>query len=555
MSSQRERTIPSFMSAEGAEELPLDALEELPSALAEGLVHTPQTGSTLLGPGPSGLKALPPAPAPLAQRAEVSWAGAPSSLLDGKYQLLGRVRADGAMFVLAAYHRGFDSEVALAFFRPELFSHEDALRLATQRFRAASRIRSEHVVRVFDLERLPSGQPFLVIERVRGYSLAVALRDRLRLTAPDAVELTLQLCEGLAHAHALGVVHGELSPRVLYLTNIAKEEQLKLLSLGAQHGKSPLVSHGRLGHEALYLAPEQLAQGSYDERADVWAVGCILHEMLCGSPVFRASSWASACAAVLLRPAVPVGSLRPDAPDGLARVVATCLAKDPGERFASLCELGEALAPFAPERALGLVGHIRRVLEDFRGSGGFEQRGFRDSGVPGEPSGLRARPVAQASSPAVAQHAPAVPLHPPARAVLQPLPSASLVEPSPAPRAQPSPAPRAQPSPAPRAQPSPALRASRAPAAHSRPVLARPHGPSPWLTGCVVVACGVVALQPATPHAQQDAPPPRSDDPVCVEPLPAYGPPAPSAYALFAPTSPHVPALDAASSCEDAPGP
>jgi hypothetical protein len=66
MSSQRERMIPSFVSGEDAEELPLDALEELPVALAEGLVHAPQTGSTLLGPGPTGLKALPPALAPLA---------------------------------------------------------------------------------------------------------------------------------------------------------------------------------------------------------------------------------------------------------------------------------------------------------------------------------------------------------------------------------------------------------------------------------------------------------------------------------------------------------
>jgi serine/threonine-protein kinase len=251
---------------------------------------------------------------------------------------------------------------------PLLMGDDMSLRRFHREARAAALIRSEHVVRVFDVASLDDGTPYIVMEYLSGRDLSEVPGP---LPVSEAVHYLLQASEAVAEAHAAGIVHRDLKPGNLFCCERPGLPLVKVLDFGVSKllPETKLIlddgvrtqSHFILG-SPLYASPEQLnAPHRVDARTDIWALGSILYELLTGTPPFRAETLLQICAKVAHEPLSPPNELNPAVSEGLAEVIARSLAKDPDERFQSVAELAFALAPFAPPGGLISVERIARV--------------------------------------------------------------------------------------------------------------------------------------------------------------------------------------------------
>jgi len=193
-----------------------------------------------------------------------------------------------------------------------------------------------------------------VMELLEGETLAERLRRVGRVEVPAAVAIAVQVADALAAAHAAGVVHRDLKPDNLFLVRRGGHEQVKVLDFGVAKLIDPVgdaasvkTRTGVVIGTPLYMSPELCAGNrAVDHRTDVYALGIILYEMLCGEPPFTSTGFGELAHMHL---AVPPRSLRGRSarvPEGLERVVLTALAKQPADRFTTMAELRDALAPW-----------------------------------------------------------------------------------------------------------------------------------------------------------------------------------------------------------------
>jgi serine/threonine protein kinase len=298
----------------------------------------------------------------------------------GKYEVIGLLGSGGMGYVISARHVELGEMVALKFLRPEALAHAELVERFAREARAAAKIRSEHIANVFDVGVLPDGTPFIVMEHLAGKDLADYLHQEGALPISTAVEYVMQACEALAAAHAHGIVHRDIKPENLFLTQQAQGMMMiKVLDFGISkialpRGKRDLVRTQMALGSPVYMSPEQIRRSDQvDARSDIWAIGCVLFELLTGVTAFDEPSLLELSAAILEREPVPLQTLRPDAPLELEDVVLRCLSKNADDRFQNVAELAAALYPFAPRRArisaercyhmLKNAGHISTELE------------------------------------------------------------------------------------------------------------------------------------------------------------------------------------------------
>jgi eukaryotic-like serine/threonine-protein kinase len=283
----------------------------------------------------------------------------------GKYEVRRILGSGGMGVVIAAWHRELEKLVALKFMRDHRSSSERGIERFLFEARAASRLQSEHVVRVLDVGRLPDQAPYIVMEYLEGQDLARLLEERGRLGVSDAVEYVVQVCEAMAEAHAQGIIHRDLKPQNLFLTTRADGRSLvKVLDFGiskVQCAEGTTTSQP-IGSPA-YMAPEQIRPSqSIDVRADIWSLGVILHELLSGSRPFTGDTAAEVLFKVLSEPP-RLAPLHGVAPAGLVSAIERCLQKRPEDRFATVAELARELLPFTPGRARAALSLIEQVME------------------------------------------------------------------------------------------------------------------------------------------------------------------------------------------------
>ncbi|MFO0551006.1 MAG: protein kinase [Polyangiaceae bacterium] len=278
------------------------------------------------------------------------------SLVAGRYQVA-RVRGRGMMgVVVEAIDRASGQHVALKILRPEIYA-SDELRARLEREAAVvAQLRSEHVVRVYGFAHTPEGLPFFVMELLEGSDLDERLRLGTRFSIPEAVGLVRQACEAVAEAHALGVVHRDIKPHNLFLARLPDGRTvLKVLDFGVSkivnddaHLTATQVSLGT----PLYMPPEQVRSArTIDGRADVWALGTVLFELITGRCPFDGATSHAVIASIIADEPLRLRALVPDAPELLERVILSTLAKDPARRLPSAAALRDALLPFEDARA------------------------------------------------------------------------------------------------------------------------------------------------------------------------------------------------------------
>jgi len=274
-------------------------------------------------------------------RASESSEGVPSTLTfaQGRFAVRGELGSGGMGRVLVAHDMRLDRDVAIKVISNPI--DEEQVQRFAKELRAACAISHPNVVAVYDAGE-QGGQPFLVTELLRGSTLRARL-ERGALPPDEALDYARQLCRGLAAIHDAGIVHRDLKPENLFLL---EGGQLKVLDFGiakvafrspAGAGGTPAseasTDAGRILGTPAYMAPEQFNEGPVDERADIFAFGAVLYEMLSGRRAFTGGSKVETAYAVMRVAPAP---LPRDVPAPIRAVVERCLRKDPEERFVSI---------------------------------------------------------------------------------------------------------------------------------------------------------------------------------------------------------------------------
>ena len=301
----------------------------------------------------------------------------PGDVIAEKYEVVGVLGSGGVAYVISALHLELGEMVALKFLRPESLEHEDVVARFASEARAVARIKSEHVAHVFDVGTLPDGAPFIVMEYLEGKDLADVLAERRKLPIKVAVDYVLQACEALACAHAAGIVHRDIKPENLFLTQqTGSVERVKVLDFGiSKSAMAGMEAPGkRFAHTMLpmgtpgYMSPEQIrACGTVDARTDIWALGCVLFELVTGLSAFTGPTLLQLGAAILERDPVPLRQVVADAPPELEALIAKCLEKDPARRFQDVAELAAVLYPFGPRRSRISAERCHQILKGQHG--------------------------------------------------------------------------------------------------------------------------------------------------------------------------------------------
>src|SRR6188768_1686760 len=216
----------------------------------------------------------------------------PGTVLSQKYRIDGELGAGGFGRVYAARHLELERDVAI-----KLGSAAVGARFVREAI-CAAKLQGPHTVRVFDVDRLAGGAPFIVMELLRGRSLRQHLQDVQRVPVAQALSWTLQACEALDEAHGLGLVHRDVKPSNLFLVHDSDAAPLlKLVDFGLakpwRADVDDLTARGLLLGSPAYMSPEQVRSGALDPRTDLWSLGVVLFEMLSGMQPFRGDTSAA----------------------------------------------------------------------------------------------------------------------------------------------------------------------------------------------------------------------------------------------------------------------
>lgn len=291
-------------------------------------------------------------------------------IVAGKYRIDRLIGQGGMGKVFAATHLQLDQQVAIKVLLRDSGEIVDRFRSEARR---AARFRGEHVVRVLDVGDLPTGTPYIVMELLEGRDLADLLKERGRLHPSEAVQYLLQACLGLAEVHASGVVHRDLKPQNLFLTQaIDQSTVLKILDFGVAKellltletgSGEPITRTNSMLGSPQYMSPEQVRSArSVGIATDIWALGVVLYQLVTGKLPFNSPSMVDLLTEISEHAPKRPRSLVPELPADLEDTILACLEKDPARR-PHVAALAAALAPHGPPLSPLMAERVARAFD------------------------------------------------------------------------------------------------------------------------------------------------------------------------------------------------
>lgn len=287
----------------------------------------------------------------------------PGTIIDGKYELIAPIGLGGFARIYKAWHKQFERHVAIKFLDDEIMHEPDGLPRFEQEARALSTLRHVNIVAFYGYG-LWQGAPYMVMELVEGTSLAQKLRQEAALSLPECGTMFEQICNGLQCAHQHGFIHRDLKPSNIMITTGPDGKPIpKIIDFGLAKsiqaqldGDQRLTTAGCAVGSSHYMPPEQCYGEPVDHRADIYALGCILHECLTGTPPFLGDD----AVAVMYQhancepPALKL-NLPPDTVAALDGLIARAMAKAPDDRFKNAQEFAHTLRGITSGAKLGPV--------------------------------------------------------------------------------------------------------------------------------------------------------------------------------------------------------
>ncbi len=276
------------------------------------------------------------------------------TVIDQKYEIENRLGAGGMGEVYCARHITLEHRVAIKVLRVDQLGEEEIQRFFTEA-RSLARLDNDHVIRISDFGRLPDTSPYAVMELLVGEDFEALNKQKRARSIPEAVDLFLQACVGLAAAHRAGIVHRDIKPANLFVAQRSDGSKIvKILDFGL--AKSTVSSDSLTEQNAIfgsptYMSPEQLRASKFvDPRTDIWSLGVTLYEFVCGKPPFDNHSAPSYLMGILHEDPFPFEKFGLHDP-AFEAVLRKALEKSLDDRYASVFEFAKALTPFGSERA------------------------------------------------------------------------------------------------------------------------------------------------------------------------------------------------------------
>ena len=272
-------------------------------------------------------------------------------VIAGRFEIVEHLGTGGMGTVYKAHHVTLPRIFAIKILREELSEDEGFIERFRREAIAASRVEHPNVIYITDFGKTAEGEVYLIMEYLRGVGLDQLLAQQGRLTPTRAVNILAQIADALDVAHSVNVIHRDLKPENILLTEErGRKDFVKLLDFGIakvrtpEFDGAPLTIQGEVFGTAEYMSPEQATGKNVDGRSDLYAVGCLAHELLTGDPPFMGSAVAILRDHVYTKPKTP-SALHPDLPilPALDALVLRCLAKDPDKRYQRGSELRQDL--------------------------------------------------------------------------------------------------------------------------------------------------------------------------------------------------------------------
>jgi tetratricopeptide (TPR) repeat protein/tRNA A-37 threonylcarbamoyl transferase component Bud32 len=259
------------------------------------------------------------------------------STFAGRYQVIEELGKGGMGRVYKVLDEKIKEKVALKLLKPEVSADEQAIERFSNELRLARKISHRHVCRMFDLGE-DRGTHFITMEYVPGEDLKSILRMMGQMSPGKAVLVARQVCEGLAEAHRLGVVHRDLKPQNIM---IDRDGNVRIMDFGIARS---LKVKGMTGAGVVigtpeYMSPEQIEGQEVDNRSDIYSLGIILYEMVTGRVPFEGETFLSIAVKQKTERPRPPRELNPQIPEDLVRVILRCLEKDKAARYQSVEEV------------------------------------------------------------------------------------------------------------------------------------------------------------------------------------------------------------------------
>jgi serine/threonine protein kinase/tetratricopeptide (TPR) repeat protein len=275
--------------------------------------------------------------------------------LDKKYEMLSRVGEGGMSVVYKARHRYMDRIVAVKLLNNQLVGDPIAVQRFAQESKAASSLTHQNIVAVHDFGFTDAGQAYFVMDYIDGESLADVLDRERRLPLDRAVNIFVQICDGLQEAHRAGLIHRDLKPsNVVLLQGESGLPQVKIVDFGLakflprdddDKPRLRLTQTGEVYGSPIYMSPEQCQGLQLDARSDIYSLGCLMYETLAGLPPFDGDNFVAVAVKHINSAPPAMNEVEPTAmvPDAVSEVVMKCLLKEPENRFQSAAEVRQAL--------------------------------------------------------------------------------------------------------------------------------------------------------------------------------------------------------------------
>jgi serine/threonine-protein kinase len=282
------------------------------------------------------------------------------------YQIREIIGTGGMGVVYMAYHELMDKHVAIKMLRAALVTDTMSVKRFTREAQAASKLNHPHIISMYDHGFTNTGQPFMVMDYLRGHALSQVIKENGQVGVDRAINILVQSCEALDHAHKNGVIHRDLKPaNIMLITAEDQADFVKVVDFGVAKVMQPGVSQeaqsltqaGEVCGSPVYMSPEQCLGKELDNRSDIYSMGVLIYETLTGKLPFLGKNMVETMQMHVQETPKRFTEVRPDLfiPERVEAVVLKALGKDPELRPQTMGELANDLRMAIPRPDRGFL--------------------------------------------------------------------------------------------------------------------------------------------------------------------------------------------------------